>query len=199
MEQRSVSNLERNALVTVFLRVLEYYDGTTWLFSLYVLCQTTITQKNANTDTGILILTSNRVGILDEAFKSRIQLNLRYKTLEWDQRLQIWKNFLKRLQRLEQEKLRDADKISPAPHPGYGVEFQEISNEIEVLAKAELNGRQIRNAISTARELATYQREPMGLKHLKIVIKEAEKFDEYLLELNENFTADQIQRDKKER
>lgn len=149
--------------------------------------------------TGILILTSNRVGILDEAFKSRIQLNLRYKTLEWDQRLQIWKNFLERLQRLEQEKLRDVGQLAPGPDIGYGIKFKEISDEIEVLAKAELNGRQIRNTISTARELATYQREPMGYEHLKTVIKEAEKFDEYLLELNENFTADQIQRDRKER
>lgn len=89
--------------------------------------------------------------------------------------------------------------MSPGPDLGYGIKFKEINNEIEVLAKAELNGRQIRNAISTARELATYQREPMGYEHLKIVIKEAEKFDEYLLELNEYFTADQIQRDKKER
>lgn len=149
--------------------------------------------------TGILILTSNRVGILDEAFKSRIQLNLRYKTLEWDQRLQIWNNFLERLQRLEQEKLKNVGRMSPGPDLGYGIKFKEIRNEIEVLAKAELNGRQIRNAISTARELAAYQREPMGYEHLKIVIKEAEKFDEYLLELNENYTADEIQRDKKER
>ena len=37
LEQRSMANLERNALVSVFLRVLEYYDG-------------------------ILLLTSNRVG-----------------------------------------------------------------------------------------------------------------------------------------
>ncbi|KAK7728672.1 hypothetical protein SLS63_006533 [Diaporthe eres] len=156
-------------------------------------------RQTSSWSSGILILTSNRVGILDEAFKSRIQLNLRYKTLEWDQRLQIWKNFLERLQRLEQEKLKNAGRMSPGPDLGYGIKFKEINNEIEVLAKAELNGRQIRNAISTARELATYQREPMGYEHLKIVIKEAEKFDEYLLELNEYFTADQIQRDKKER
>ncbi|KAI1061472.1 hypothetical protein LB506_011912 [Fusarium annulatum] len=64
LEQRSLVNLERNALVSVFLRVLEYYDG-------------------------IFILTSNRVGIFDEAFKSRIQLNLRYKNLDRDQRRQI--------------------------------------------------------------------------------------------------------------
>ena len=49
LEARTQNDLVRNALVSVFLRVLEYYDG-------------------------ILILTSNRVGIFDEAFKSRMQL-----------------------------------------------------------------------------------------------------------------------------
>ena len=49
LEERSMSDLERNSLVSVFLRTLEYYDG-------------------------ILILTSNRAGTFDEAFKSRIQV-----------------------------------------------------------------------------------------------------------------------------
>jgi hypothetical protein len=48
MEQRSLDDLQRNVLISVFLRLLEYYDG-------------------------ILILTSNRVGTLDETFMSRIQ------------------------------------------------------------------------------------------------------------------------------
>lgn len=47
LEQRSLEDLERNALVSLFLRVLEYYDS-------------------------ILILISNRVGIFNEAFRSRI-------------------------------------------------------------------------------------------------------------------------------
>ncbi|KAK8087324.1 hypothetical protein PG994_002298 [Apiospora phragmitis] len=50
LEQRSLDNMERNAL-SVFLRVLEYYEG-------------------------ILILTSNRVGTFDEALKSRILMLL---------------------------------------------------------------------------------------------------------------------------
>ncbi|KAI1144801.1 hypothetical protein F4825DRAFT_467828 [Nemania diffusa] len=69
LEQRGLEDLRRNALVSVFLRVLEYYDG-------------------------ILILTSNRVGTFDEAFKSRIQLALHYKNLSENQRSQIWSNFL---------------------------------------------------------------------------------------------------------
>ena len=43
LEQRSLEDMERNALVSVFLRVLEYYEG-------------------------ILVLTSNRIGTFDEAF-----------------------------------------------------------------------------------------------------------------------------------
>ena len=64
LEQRTLTDLQRNALVSVFLRVLEYYSG-------------------------ILILTSNRVGTFDEAFKSRIQLALHYDGLNEEQRQKI--------------------------------------------------------------------------------------------------------------
>jgi len=50
-----MADLKRNSLVSVFLRILEYYDG-------------------------ILILTSNRVEMFDEAFKSRIQVALHYES-----------------------------------------------------------------------------------------------------------------------
>ncbi|CZR49362.1 uncharacterized protein FPRO_08897 [Fusarium proliferatum ET1] len=168
LEQRSLVNLERNALVSVFLRVLEYYDG-------------------------ILILTSNRVGIFDEAFKSRIQLNLRYKNLDRGQRLQIWKNFFTRLRRLEEEASANQSGLS------YGAKVDEMLDKLDELADANLNGRQIRNAVSTARQLARYQKEPLSYKHLTVVINEAKKFDEYLLELNRTYTADEIQRGKGER
>ncbi|KAH7200987.1 hypothetical protein BKA60DRAFT_528147 [Fusarium oxysporum] len=168
LEQRSLFNLERNALVSVFLRVLEYYDG-------------------------ILILTSNRVGIFDEAFKSRIQLNLRYRGLDRDQRLQIWKNFFIRLRRLEEEASTRHSGLS------YGAKVDEMLDKLDELAEANLNGRQIRNAVSTARQLARYQKESLSYKHLAVVINEAKKFDEYLLELNRTYTADEIQRDKGER
>lgn len=56
LTQRSKSDMTRNALVSVFLRVLEYYNG-------------------------LLFLTTNRVGTIDEAFKSRIHLSLYYVSL----------------------------------------------------------------------------------------------------------------------
>jgi AAA+ superfamily predicted ATPase len=80
LEQRSLEDLQRNALVSVFLRVLEYYEG-------------------------ILILTSNRVGTFDEAFISRIQLALHYPDLGPLQRRQIWQNFVERLENLVSMKI----------------------------------------------------------------------------------------------
>jgi len=75
LEERGLGDLQRNALVSVLLRVLEY-------------------------NVGILILTSNRVGTFDEAFKSRIQLALHYKNLDTFQQKKIWRNFLASNQRL---------------------------------------------------------------------------------------------------
>jgi SpoVK/Ycf46/Vps4 family AAA+-type ATPase len=143
LEQRSLTNLARNALVSVFLRSLEYYDG-------------------------ILILTSNRVGTFDEAFKSRIQLSLHYQNLDYQQRKQIWSNFIKRLQTLDGP--IDLDSILP-----------NCGN----LAKHEINGRQIRNSITTARQLALYKKEPLSIKHLEDSIEVSQKFEKYLLDVHQ--------------
>ncbi|KAL2131274.1 hypothetical protein VTI74DRAFT_5305 [Chaetomium olivicolor] len=68
LERRSLHDLHRNAMVSVFLRVLEYYSG-------------------------ILFLTTNRVTTFDDAFKSRIHIPIRYTDLTVDSRKQIWSNF----------------------------------------------------------------------------------------------------------
>ncbi len=158
--------------------------------------------SNYQTDrrTGILILTSNRVGTFDEAFKSRIQLNLRYKNLEKTQRHKIWENFIKRLETLEQSREVDQEPgaIQQQSH-NFGVDARGIRVHLDDLADEKLNGREIRNAISTARQLAMYRRESLGYEHLRSVINEASKFDEYIKELHRNFSADEIAKDKMER
>ncbi|KAK4202978.1 ATPase family AAA domain-containing protein 3B [Triangularia verruculosa] len=68
LEHRSLHDMHRNAMVSVFLRVLEYY-------------------------TGILILTTNRVTTFDDAFKSRIHIPIRYTNLSVESRKKIWKSF----------------------------------------------------------------------------------------------------------
>jgi len=153
LEERTLADLQRNALVSTFLRALEYYSG-------------------------ILILTSNRVGHFDEAFKSRIQLALHYKNLDQGQRRQIWRNFLQRLEHLKEE----------------GVNFMDLDKHIDDLAKNALNGRQIRNVITTARQLAIFRKQELDYKSLQDVIKTSSMFDQYLLELNEGNSDDVIAR-----
>lgn len=138
LEERQTTDLARNALVSVFLRVLEYYDG-------------------------ILILTSNRVGTFDEAFKSRVQLAVHYPALNEDGRFEIWRNFI--------YILRDTD---------VDMNFGELEKKVAILARHKLNGRQIRNLVWTARQLAKYKKERLEYTHLEQVIEIANEFEEYL-------------------
>ncbi|KAJ5169461.1 ATPase AAA-type core [Penicillium coprophilum] len=71
MESRDSANLARNELVSVFLRMLEYYEG-------------------------ILFLTTNRTQNIDPAFESRIHLSLTYKDLDMESRRRVWIQFLNR-------------------------------------------------------------------------------------------------------
>lgn len=157
----------------MFLRVLEYYDG-------------------------ILILTSNRVGTFDEAFRSRIQLTLRYENLNQHQRHKIWENFIQRLETLETSKTTITSS-SKRTTSSFGFDFEDIRAHISELSERNLNGREIRNAISTARQLAMYKGEPMKYNHLERVIKETSKFEHYITELNKGFSSDEIRKDKGER
>ncbi|PVI02117.1 P-loop containing nucleoside triphosphate hydrolase protein [Periconia macrospinosa] len=154
LEQRTLADLTRNALVSVFLRTLEYYDG-------------------------ILILTSNRVGTFDEAFKSRIQLALHYKKLDRAQREHIWTNFLDRLKDL-----------------GENFNEREIRDKINVLSAYEMNGRQIRNAITTARQLALFRKTALSWNHLEHSIKVSGQFDKYLEEVHNQIKDDDMAREE---
>ncbi|KAJ7148971.1 hypothetical protein C8R43DRAFT_1193626 [Mycena crocata] len=71
LERRSLHDLERNAMVAVFLRHVEYYRG-------------------------ILFLTTNRVQAFDEAFLSRIHVALHFGELSESSRAQVWRAFIAR-------------------------------------------------------------------------------------------------------
>ena len=154
MQTRDLEDLQRNALVSVFLRVLEYYDG-------------------------ILILTSNRVATFDEAFKSRIQLALHYEPLQEIQRKKIWENFITRI--------KDFDEPT--------VDTVNLLRSLDRLARYDMNGRQIRNAMTTARQLAMIKKESLTMTTLEHVIKVSSKFDNYLKLVNEDLSDEQIARD----
>ncbi|KAG5810806.1 hypothetical protein H9Q74_003957 [Fusarium xylarioides] len=173
LEQRTLTDLERNALVSVFLRVLEYYEG-------------------------ILILTSNRVGTFDEAFKSRIQLSLHYESLTKNQRRTIWENFLNRLNNLEEEnsKIEPIEERKRKFEENKGINFDDIERHLADLAEEQMNGRQIRNAITTARQLAKFKGERMMYRHLEHVIRISRKFDKYLEKVRDSYTDDQVAREE---
>ncbi|CCF46130.1 AAA family ATPase [Colletotrichum higginsianum] len=158
LEQRSLEDLKRNALVSVFLRVLEYYDG-------------------------ILILTSNRVGTFDEAFKSRIQLAIHYTNLTTHQRTMIWGNFFRRLKDMSDE----------------DIDFVDLEDHVEDLARHKMNGREIRNVITTARQVVRWERkqqkEPsfsLTYKVMDEVIETSRKFDSYIEKLNMGMSHDEL-------
>ena len=76
LERRSVHDIHRNSLVSVFLRLLEYFQG-------------------------IIFLTTNRVETFDDAFQSRIHVALRYGELSGKAKRSVWKMFLERVQALD--------------------------------------------------------------------------------------------------
>ncbi|PBK97441.1 P-loop containing nucleoside triphosphate hydrolase protein [Armillaria gallica] len=69
LQERKTDDLKRNALVSIFLRQLEYYQG-------------------------ILILTTNLAAHFDPALESRIHFCLHYADLDYQARLTIWKTFV---------------------------------------------------------------------------------------------------------
>ncbi|KAH6691571.1 P-loop containing nucleoside triphosphate hydrolase protein [Plectosphaerella plurivora] len=154
LEEREKFDLQRNALVSVFLRVLEYYDG-------------------------ILILTSNRVGTFDEAFKSRVQLALHYPPLDTKGREKIWNNFIKMLKhpRSSEKSPQTGDAIYPEE-----VDIEDLQDNLNLLGSQNLNGRQIRNALTTARQLAMFRRQPLGFRHLEQTIGAIVDFEGYIQE-----------------
>lgn len=77
LQKRDSADIQRNALVSIFLRQLEYYQG-------------------------ILILTTNRVAECDAAFESRIHIPILYPDLDETARRKIWAMFLRKMKNATQ-------------------------------------------------------------------------------------------------
>ncbi|OJD18550.1 hypothetical protein ACJ73_08711 [Blastomyces percursus] len=71
LSERNADSLIHNSLVSVFLRLLEYFEGTTFL-------------------------TTNWLTTLDSAVRSRIDLGISYGELSGDAKARVWKTHLKR-------------------------------------------------------------------------------------------------------
>ncbi|KAK8063334.1 hypothetical protein PG996_007986 [Apiospora saccharicola] len=84
LAQRNKEDFQRNGLVAVFLRVLEYYAG-------------------------VLFLTTNRIGDFDEAFTSRIHISLYYPELDCEKTIQVFNINIEMIEERFNDKERTID------------------------------------------------------------------------------------------
>ena len=123
VEERTPQDLHRNALVSVFLRELEYYQG-------------------------ILVLTTNRAQTFDHAIQSRIHLSIKYMRLDKQARERIWRAF--------------------GDHAAGAIQVSDA--DYAELAAWKLNGRQIKNVISSSNALASSKGDELSMEYLRVVL-----------------------------
>jgi len=145
LEARNSTEIARNALVCVMLRLLEYYSGC-------------------------LFLSSNRsAGSIDAAIASRITVMLSYPKLDATGRGKVWKNLIELLPVIPTDPLtgKASEKILSKPRKAskYRIDFS-VSDYQELAERFQLNGRQIKNSIVLARALARERRTPLNLSVL---------------------------------
>lgn len=112
LEARSEHDLERNQMVSIFLRTLEYYEG-------------------------ILFMTTNRVDNIDAAFESRIHVSIPYPDLDDVARRHIWANFLKTSARGNDLSGKDLDELAIVPLNG-----RQIKNALKTAQLLALRKKQ---------------------------------------------------------
>ncbi|PWO29401.1 ATP synthase D chain, mitochondrial [Pyrenophora tritici-repentis] len=157
LRKRTVEDLRHNSIVSVFLRALDYFQG-------------------------ILFLTTNRVGQIDEAFLSRIHLSLGYEPLSNAARVKIWDNLFGKL---DEDHKRGGRRINYHYHAKSYVQSQDVQ-------ALKWNGREIRNAFQTAVALALFEvkknesEDPPEVteNHLKQVVSMSSAFKKYMAAVN---------------
>jgi hypothetical protein len=128
LEARQPHDIHRNSLVSVFLRLTEYYQG-------------------------ILFLTTNRVETFDEAFQSRIHMGIRYENLQAKARKKIWQHHVGKVEQMGREaevakKNKNGTKES-SEKEGKDAKAKEVIKpfteaDFDELSKRSMNGRQVR-------------------------------------------------------
>lgn len=189
------------SLLTVFpafLRVLEYYNG-------------------------IMFLTNNRAGVLDEAIKSRVHLNLYYDHLTEKQTVAIFRQHIQRLRSIEKQRNPDQDEQIMVLHKEI-LQFAEDHFNQHGNSQApggnfgRWNGRQIRNAFLIASSLAHYDSEEevdddndelaehgrkkqkqLGRSQFELVAETTLMYDQYRQSVHSGKSDDHVAYDREER
>ncbi|KAI1409797.1 hypothetical protein F5Y13DRAFT_203189 [Hypoxylon sp. FL1857] len=155
LAKRNKEDIKRNGLVSIFLRTLEYYSG-------------------------ILFLTTNRVGAIDDAFRSRLHLTLYYPHLDRRQSRKVWRVNLRRLKEINE----DREKLG---HTKIHIDKKKILKYADLnFEELHWNGRQIRNAFQSALALADFATQDTGktptlsFEQFDTIARASLEFDHYL-------------------
>ncbi|KFA46177.1 hypothetical protein S40293_03785 [Stachybotrys chartarum IBT 40293] len=130
----SPDDIERNCLVSIFLRQLESYNG-------------------------ILFLTTNRMAKIDQAIFSRIHLVLHYKRLGKPQIERIFTLNIQRFRQAEKQQAEFSGEQSLAVVENDIMQFAAEHYDSKSSGVEVWNGRQIRNAFTMASALARAEAE----------------------------------------
>ncbi|KAI9863117.1 MAG: hypothetical protein M1813_003937 [Trichoglossum hirsutum] len=171
LTKRGHEDLKRNTLVSVFLRVLEYYPG-------------------------ILLLTTNRVGLFDEAFKSRIHVSLQYPKLDKVSAMRVWENHIRRAKRRYHVEEKKVMKLARQTFDTMSWNGRQIKNAFQVvISLAEFDALKNPRPIETS-ETAEPEKVELRLKWFKKVMDASTDFNEYIQKLYGNTEEDRAMTSK---
>lgn len=177
----------------VFLSIMDYYNG-------------------------ILFLTTNLVGALDEAFNSRIHFKINYRALTKKQTIEIWQNNIQRMRWLDEEQSKVENRM-PLEIPEREIikfaeaQFDELNHPRKTggMSNSGWNGRQIRNACQIARSLAyadaakeerirgrrsvedvPFPAPRLEVQHFRLIHSISDSFDKYMVQTRAGMTDSQV-------
>jgi SpoVK/Ycf46/Vps4 family AAA+-type ATPase len=136
LEQRMTGSMVHNSVVMTFQRALENY-------------------------TGVIILTTTRVGALDESIEARIQVAIEYRDLIRKGRRRIWKDIIE-----------EASK-------SHRVNTRDLMNHLPDLVDKPMNGKEILSAFKIAMQ-SVEDGDKLEWDHLAKSFRLAENFKSYL-------------------
>ncbi|KAK9791916.1 hypothetical protein SCARD494_07323 [Seiridium cardinale] len=140
LEKRNMHDIHRNALVSIFLRQLEYFQG-------------------------ILFLTTNRVETFDDAFQSRIHIALRYDELDTKAKMAIFKIFIQRVRALQEVPITnftEEDYNSLARHNLNGRQIKNTIRTAQALAVNRGEPLSMKHIVQFLDVLQSFERDLKG-------------------------------------
>ena len=150
LEQRTTSDLERNKLVS---GEMNFFGFARFTLSNQANVSNPVFLRLLEYYKGVMFLTTNRVSTFDAAFQSRIHLTIDYPKLDYQSKMLIWQTFVRPQSDASQHESNIEDK------------------DLKALAKMDMNGREIKNTVKTARLLASQKRAPLTMEHVATVLR----------------------------